>query len=429
MTEPEPNSRRPGGQAVSRRRSWLLLAALVIVGLLIATAVFFWWLRSDRDLDGLRRELQAEHLPTSWEELDLHLSPPATLATWKRIGELSKLLKPYYTQYPTFVGTTAALTPFSPVPDAARLHHAMLDQERFDELRTCVDALGDQRLELRTSSVFSTRMDEIGIGRNVGYLLQEDALLAPPGRVAAACRRLLRFAAIQPRGTMLSHLIQIGQIEVALTTVAGRLDALGRDPLRVDDLVESVAAMAVDDLPDMETREMLCAWKSFATGPGREYRVPVTGVRWLDPVLSPVVLRAGRAGLLRYQADLIHRYAQPLGPAGPDSVIADLERESDTRHLSPTAYMVGMVSASDPIICRQSHVCRLHGLLVLAELRGQAWPRDPFDPAHPQLRALVRAGRTVGAYCVGRDGVDHFGKRPDHYFPLLERLEPLKPAP
>ncbi len=419
----------PVSPAKSRRRGVLMLCVVVVAGILVTTIVFFLWLRSTSDLDGLRRELQAEHVPTTWEELDLHLSPPATLATWKRIGELSKLLKPFAIQYPVFAGTTAALTPFSPVPDAARIQHAMLDQDRLEELRACVDALGDQRLELRTTSDFFTSIDEIGVGRNVVNLLADDALLADPTRVAADVRRLLRFVAIQPCGTMLSHLIRISLIEIAFSTVAGRLETLSGAPQRVDDLVEELATLAVAELPDMETREMLNAWTSFVREPNLKDQITITDVRWLDALLRPALLRAGRAGFLRREAGLIHRYAQPVGGAGPDALIADLEQAVRTKRFSLTGFMVAQIGNYDAMVCQMSYECRLHGLLLLAELRGQAWPRDPFDPAHPQLRALVRAGRTVGAYSVGRDGVDHLGKRPDHYFPLLERFDPLKPPP
>ncbi|MBA3936467.1 MAG: hypothetical protein H0X38_03315 [Planctomycetes bacterium] len=429
MTLPEGPNRCPEGAPVRRHRSWLLLAAIVVGGLLITTAVFFLWLRSTSDLDGLRRELQAEHVPTTWEELDLHLSPPATLATWKRIGELSKVLKPFAIQYPVFNGTTASLTPFSPVPDAARIQHAMLDQDRLEELRACVDALGDQRLELRTQSDFFTSMDEFGIERSGVNLLTDEALLADPTRIAPAFRRLLRFVAVQPCGTMLSHLVRISQTQIAFAAVAGRLEALKGAPQRVDDLVEELATLAVAELPDMETREMLNAWTTFVRHPTLNDQISITNLGWLDAMLRPALLRAGRAGFLRREAGLIHRYAQGVGAAGPDALIADLEQEARTRRYSPAGFMVLKLGNYDAMICQMSYECRLHGLLLLAELRGQAWPRDPFDPAHPQLRALVRAGRTVGAYSVGRDGVDHLGKRPDHYFPLLERFEPLKPAP
>lgn len=417
------------GPRRSRPRSWLLLSAIVFASLLLTTIVFFAWLRSDSDLAGLRRELRAEHLPTSWEELDLHLSPPATLATWKRIGELSKLLKTYARQYPAFNGTTAALTPFSPVPDAARIQHAMLDQDRLDELRACVDALGDQRLEIRTAADFFTNLDEIGVDREVTDLLHEDALLADPARLAAACRRMLRFVMVMPRGTMLAHLVRLSQAEIALTTIAGRLDLLRRGPEKVDDLVEALSAMAVDDLPDMETREMLSAWSTYAKPLPADNAFSFTGVHWLDPLLAPVVLRAGRVGLLRHEAELSLRYARDLGTTAPAVLLAELERSSAVKHFTPSGYLLALFGNYDAMICRMSYECRLHGLLLLAELRGQAWPRDPFDPAHPQLRALNRAGRTVGAYHIGSDGVDHLGRKPDRYYPLLERLDPLKPPP
>ncbi|MBA3936468.1 MAG: hypothetical protein H0X38_03320 [Planctomycetes bacterium] len=379
----------------------------------------------------MRRELQAEHLPITWEELDLHTSPPSTLATWKRIGELSKALKTFDNQYPDLIGTTAGLTPFSPVPDAARIQHAMLDQDKLDELRACVDALGDQALEFRTRVEFATTLGEISIVRNVTNLLRDDVLLADPSRLGETCQRMLRFVSLQGRGTVISHLVRIAVTGVAFNAVAGRLAELKREAQRIDGLVRTLAESCVDGLPAMQTRQMLFLLTSLAKPLPPSLSFTVTEIGWLDRLLFPFVVRAGRAPLLRHAADLISAYAPQAESSRTLASVRHLEslamalRESH----DPSHHLMVTFDPFDDSIPRMAYECRLHGRLLLSALHDEPWPEDWSDPLHPTLRALVRGGRTVGAYCLGKDEMDHLGNKPNRYFPLLERFTPLKPPP
>jgi hypothetical protein len=62
--------------------------------------------------------------------------------------------------------------------------------------------------------------------------------------------------------------------------------------------------------------------------------------------------------------------------------------------------------------------------LLAAELRGQPWPIDPYDPTGRPLRRFERDGQLMGAYTVHKDGIDGSGKRGDRYYALYGPLEP-----
>jgi hypothetical protein len=67
---------------------------------------------------------------------------------------------------------------------------------------------------------------------------------------------------------------------------------------------------------------------------------------------------------------------------------------------------------------------QIHIQVILAELRNEPLPKDPFDPAGGLLRRFERDGKLIGVYSLGENGVDDGGdKNKDYYFPLYGPFE------
>ncbi len=74
---------------------------------------------------------------------------------------------------------------------------------------------------------------------------------------------------------------------------------------------------------------------------------------------------------------------------------------------------------------RNQALVAAHAALLAAELDGDPWPVDPFDPASRPLRRVERDGRVIGAYSVGDNGVDDGGSaKLDWIFDLYGEVNP-----
>jgi hypothetical protein len=101
----------------------------------------------------------------------------------------------------------------------------------------------------------------------------------------------------------------------------------------------------------------------------------------------------------------------------------DIEEDA-LRTWVPNEALIKKVLSSMSLFFTMTVQCELRLRLMAAELRGQPWPVDPYDPSGKPLRPFLRDGKLMGAYSVYEDGVDDGGaKRKDRYFPLYGPLE------
>jgi hypothetical protein len=98
--------------------------------------------------------------------------------------------------------------------------------------------------------------------------------------------------------------------------------------------------------------------------------------------------------------------------------------EEALRTWVPNEALIKKALSSMSLFFTMTVQCQLRLRLMAAELRGQPWPIDPYDPSGKPLRPFLRDGKLMGAYSVYADGVDDGGKKyTDRYFQLYGPLE------
>jgi hypothetical protein len=398
------------------RGRWRLLALVVATLVLLMVGLGVWWWNDDRDLAQVRAFATANRVPASWEDYGLKPVDGDRLALWERIVALEKRLPAYGSKMAS--NSPAAFTSFAPIPAEMRTHHAALDAAALDELMAALDELGDGRLVLHARIEFRTSMPEIGVYRNLLRLLRERAALADAPEAARLCRRQLALCRGYSADTLLAHLVRVSLIDIALQAITDRLADIGSaDPALAETILATVEPLP-GGLSRSLTGEFLCCYSLCAQ------RDPAPGT---SPWYFPLLTKAGRGELLQNSITaILETRAGALSPALAWAEAHD-RRLQAARGIIPTPGVIlsGMMAPAYERIITTTHESVLRGRLIAAELRGQPWPVDTFDPGGRTLRPFRRDERIIGAYTVGRDGIDHGGvKTKDRYFPLYGPLSP-----
>jgi hypothetical protein len=419
MSDGEPSDRRV--------RGWKLLAMIASGLPLIGISFFTWWLFSDGDLDDVRAEARRQGQPATWEERNLTPANDARLALWNRITALSKKLKSYRSAQ-ALKQSMPEFKSFAPIPDELRAFHAKLDAASVAELMTLLDQLGDQPLVLRREMTFATLVPEIGTIRELVRLLEERAALSDAAEASRHCRRALALCRAFSSHCVIQHLVHVSVTEIVLTMVATHLREFKlSDPGIADAMLETTQGLPNELIPALQG-EFLC-------------NLTMTSQRDLNPGegntggwFAPIVVRIGRHEMLSAQLDAITQLKH-LDLAG---AVAWAEAQDAALSAEIAAAKRGGSSPGPGLILRgltapvyaviaMGHRTALRGRLLAAELRGQPWPRDSFEPTGATLRAFMRDGTLVGAYTVDKDGIDDGGDaKKDHYFPLYGPREASK---
>jgi hypothetical protein len=412
-----------------RRSAWLrgwrmLVLILLVLAALTAGSVAWWWF-DEGDLDAVRTLARQDGRAATWVELKQVPADEVRLACWQRIVVLGKELKSYQDVQggkPNY----AQFKAFTPVPDEMRAHHAALDAAKLAELLTLLDQLGDQPLVLRSEMTFHTLIPEIGAVRGLIRLLAERAALGDAAEAARQCRLALALCRAFHARSLIQHLVRLSVTEIALGMVVARLPELKRvDPGLADDVLATTLGVPNDLVPALNG-EFLCALAMA------DSRLLYDGEGSLGAWYMPLVLRVGRREFLEAQLEAMRELAHHdlRGGLAWSDANDDALRKAKGRFPRPGLILRGMLSPVYGMIVEMGGRTALRGRLVAAELRGQPWPVDSFDPSGAVLRPVSRDGVLVGAYTVGKDGVDDGGvEKQDRYFPLYGPREAPKPAP
>lgn len=413
----------PGRSAVLR--GWRLLGLFALGLAILVTGVVAWWWFDEGDLDAVRARARLDGRAASWDELGLVTADEARLACWRRILVLSKEFKLYQM---VAIGKTA-LPPFkafAPVPDEMRTHHAAFDATRLAELLALIDQLGDRPLVLRRELTFATPMPEIDAVRGLIRLLAERAALGDVAEAARQCRRAFALCRGFQAQSLIQHLVQISITEIALGMVVARLPDLRKaDPALAEDVLATTQGLPDALMPALQG-EFLCA---LATCRKRTFDDGgLGGGSWY----MPLAIRVGRRELLDSQLEAMREFARHdlLGDLAWANANDAALRKAKGMFPSPSLLLRNAFSPVYGMVIEMSGRAALRGRLVAAELRGEPWPVDSFDPRGATLRPFTRDGVLVGAYSVAKDGVDDGGDaKKDRYFPLYGPHEAPKPSP
>jgi hypothetical protein len=414
---------------------WKALGLSVLAFALISVAMFSWYYYSTADLVRVRAEAKALGIPTTWAETGIVVSSPEVVEIYKRIGALSASLKDY--DYLVQLGKVGAgkadrLKPYLPIPQAAFDHHASLDPVIISEYLDLMDRLPREPVVLTGERNLSTRHPQIGWARQIVRYQGERILLATPDQVAREVDRALHYLESQGCHSLSEFIMNASHIEDILGQTSGRFAEIkSRMPEladRLDRLADSMSTMQIKffvgefvimNAVIEKTDQIAAGWTdSLLSVCGR------FTYAWQQIFFGPMV-RAGRETLLRHEIDWIQILQRHPSPT---ELLASAKRiRVEGKKLSswmPNEALIKMIIIAPPIIFEQTLQCQLRLRLMAAELRGQPWPIDPYDPSGKPLRPFLRDGKLMGAYSVYVNGVDDGGARgKDRYFPLYGPLE------
>lgn len=420
---------------------WKALGLSVFGIALISVALFSWYYYSTTDLVRVRAEAKALGIPTTWAETGIVVSSPEVIEIFKRIGALSASLKDYDSLAITGkikVGKAERLKPYLPIPQAAFDHHASLDPVIIAEYLDLMDRLPREAVVLKNERTLTTFYPQIGWARQIVRYQGERILLAAPDQVAHEVDRALHYLEIQDCHSWMELLVNVSMTEIIMGQTSGRFselksrmpelaDRLNRfadamDPMQVNAFVgeflnRSAVIEKTDQIAAGRMGGLLGGWGMFSSA-------------WQQIFFGPMV-RAGRETLLRHEIDWIQILQRHPSPT---ELIASAKRINveykDLSSWMPNEALTKMMISAPSVIFEQTLRCQLRLRLMAAELRGQPWPVDPYDPSGKPLRPFLRDGKLMGAYSVHQDGVDDGGKKfKDRYFPLYGPLEALVMVP
>ena len=410
---------------------WKALGLSVFGIVLISVALFSWYYYSTADLVRVRAEAKALGIPTTWAETGIVVSSPEVIEIYKRIGALSASLKGYDSlaiRGKIGAGKAERLKPYLPIPQAAFDHHASLDPLIVAEYLDLLDRLPGEPVVLSGERNLNTLYPHISGARQIFRYQGERILLAAPEQVAREVDRALHYLEIQDCHSWIELLVNVSMTEIIMGQTSGRFAELKS---RMPELADRLNRFA-DALDPMQVNAFVGEFliMNEAVENGAFY----ASLMRSDSLIAPSILqriafgpmvRAGRETLLRHEIQWIQ-----LAQRRPslNELIVSAKRmkieEDALRTWVPNEALTKMASASIPLILEMTVQCQLRLRLMAAELRGQPWPVDPYDPSGKPLRPFLRDGKLMGAYSVHQDGVDDGGKKfKDRYFPLYGPLE------
>ncbi len=407
-----------------RRLTWW--QSLILIGCLfgILVACLGLWLRSRGDLTAVDARAAELHLPVTATDLAFAATTAERRADWQRLLELGGQLMPY--------SETDAAKGWTPIPGQAlpaelQAHHATLDAALLAESAAILARLGDAPVDAHRELSPTAVLPDVSALRRHMRLRCERILLATPANLPEEIATAAALIPAREPPGLLRLMVQASLIEQWSTAVIRRATDLGAARSDIAARAEALAPLAPTGLA-VAWKHDLVALRDFADSAepaaiwarlGRD-----GGTFSLDAWGFAVALRAGRARALTLMQDIAVAQADPLDAAG--QLAAARAAEAAARAHSwwrPGTLLAAMTLPVATPVISGAQAARLRLLVLAAELRGTAWPRDQLDPAGGQVRRVERDGQLIGAYSVGADGTDDGGDaKADRCWPLYAPL-------
>lgn len=420
-----------------RTVSWKLLGGAVAGLLLLGSVSFFVWYVSTADLDAVRAQARIQGVATTWEEFRPDFAPDLTLiAQFNRLAHLSKKLQDYDSQ--SVINKTPVdkrrdrLRPFWPVPAAARAFHVEQDPEVVAEALAILDGLPARRLVLSDGQPKNRLKDKYILCRQMARWLGERVLLADDDHVFTEVYRLLKFIQQIDINAELDFWIEISLISIAAPIVADHLPLLQQHTEKISEILNVLESRLVADMRASLVASFVeeLKWLENPADFSRSMGVS-SDTRWWEPVLNPLRVRSARAPVLAFTLEHERQLAS-LG-LGYDYVVwikSVQQRHAAMKAWESKKWLFEALMYGDRMIGEMVPVSRMQLQVLIAEIRGEPWPIDLFDPAGQPVRRLTRDGQIIGAYSFGPDQKDDGGDpKKDRQFLLFGAWEQPPPAP
>lgn len=398
---------------MKRRSGWRMLGLSVLGMTLLTIGGGVWWYYGDSDLEVVREQARKQGRPLTWDDMKLTLPSDERLRIWKRITELTVHVKSYQMNPSSQRKDASQVKAWSPIPQELRDHHKALDATAITELSELLDRLGDQPLVLHEKMTLDTKMSEIGVARELMRFMQERMLLAEGDEVVTWGRRMLALCRRYSAESIVPHIVRVSCMAIALGVISQRLsDIKATDPTIATDILTTTQTLRSDLLHAIDGDFIM----EFDLLTRRSY--------YNDGWYMPLILRAGRQGALLAALEAHQQLSvldEPGSLAWARATGAKID-EAPQGILNPSLVLQGLFMPPWAVVVSNGQRTALHGRLLAAELQGQPWPVDNFDPAGAMLRPITRDGRVIAAYSVDTDGIDHGGSdKLDRIFPLYAK--------
>ncbi|MBA3697235.1 MAG: hypothetical protein H0W78_00005 [Planctomycetes bacterium] len=396
-----------------RRRGWRILGLIVVGMVLLTIGGGFWWYYDDGDLEVVREQARQQGRPLTWGDMGLKLADAERLQAWKRITELTAQVKSYQMIPSSQRKDGPLLKAWEPIPQELREHHQAMDATAIAELIDLLDRLGDQILVLHDEVTFATRMPEIGVARELMRFMQERMLLAEGDEVVTWGRRMLALCRRYSGDSVVPHMVRVSLMTIALGAISRRLsDIKVTDPTIATDILTTTQTLHPDLLHAIDGDFLM------------ELDLLTSRDTYKDGWYMPLICRAGRQGALLAVLEA-HQQLHLLDEPGSLAWARTTEEKFDTARQGityPSLVLQGLFMPAWIAVVSSGQRTALHGRLLAAELQGQPWPIDNFDPTGAVLRPIAHDGRVIAAYSVDTDGIDQGGRdKVDRVFPLYAK--------
>jgi hypothetical protein len=399
------------------KRWWIIFG----LGLLLPIMSWAWW-TSDADLRAVDAETRAMGLAATWEDLHLELSPAEDRTRLEAIGLAVESYGESWRE--NFYGPA----PGRPITDEIRQRL----RDRPPAFLAALDAVAPRPVTWITAMSLNSKLPHITLNRSLIRLLLAQWHLEDPAGQARTWQRLEHVIATNVPHTLIEELVRCSVRSVVASAL----------PTMVPTHAAEATAWLTRQLAE-SPQVLTSAFQGEYCSQRAYFAVPIAASNQIPIITFPstlfdvtvpdglqtainrpvnaVLIRWGRAAALRRYRD---QYLYPLSTMTDWRDVVALAKQAPPSFNGPASLVQNYFMGALPLILHQELRLRVQMAAVDAYCRQRPPPEDLMHPTPGKtLQPIIRAGRTIGWYSVGKNQVDDGGMTgSDWCFPLTERL-------